>query len=178
MLSLATDTVEAPAAASSPCADAGGGLALCDDCGWQDCVATGFCLKPFVSPVALLGLPLTPLEAAQLLEEIAASPPRLVFLDVDLVVEVTPLNTADAMASVSPLATACLTGVDEDPAVAVAMPAAPSKGDGGISLSEFSAGVSPSSAESPVAGVGTAPAARDGTPASSTAFPATAGTTC
>ena len=53
----------------------------------------------------------------------------------DLVIDVFASSPGGRVRRVTQLATACLTGVDEDPAVAVAMPAAPSKGDGGISLS-------------------------------------------
>jgi len=62
-----------------------------------------FCLKPFVSPAALLGLDLTALEAVQILDVIAASPPKFVFLGVDL-------------APAEPqLAAACLTGGESRP---------------------------------------------------------------
>lgn len=149
-----------------------GGPTLCDDCAWPDCSSAGMCIRPFVSPVALLGLALTPLEAIQILDEIAAAPPKFVFLGVDL-------GSTDFCIE-HPLATVSLTGAGESPVIATAMPAAPLRSDDGDLLSEISTREPPLSViERPVAEVGTAIAPfGDGTPSSSTASPANAGTQC
>jgi hypothetical protein len=133
MVTIASTTVEASAVPSrlgSLARD--GGQSFCDDCAWQDCSAAGLCIRPFVSPVALLGLEVTPLEAVQILDEIAAAPPKLVFLGVDL--------GAPDLRSVAPLATVSLAGGGERPVVAAAMPAVPLRsGDGASDFSTASA---------------------------------------
>ncbi|MFA4952084.1 hypothetical protein [Brevundimonas sp.] len=145
---------------------------FCDDCAWPECAGAGLCIKPFVSPVALLGLALTPLETIQILDEIAAAPPKFVFLGVDL-------GSTDFCIE-HPLATVSLTGAGESPVIATAMPAAPLRSDDGDLLSKISTREPPLSViERPVAEVGTAIAPfGDGTPSSSTASPANAGTQC
>jgi len=149
-----------------------GGSTLCDDCAWPDCSSAGLCIRPFVSPVALLGLDVTPLEAVQILDEIAAAPPKLVFLGVDL--------GAPDLRAVAQLATVSLTGAGESPVIATAMPAAPLRSDDGDLLSEISTREPPLSViERPVAEAGTAIAPfGDGTSSSSTASPAHVGTQC
>lgn len=148
-----------------------GGSTLCDDCAWQDCSSAGLCIRPFVSPVSLLGLDVTPLEAVQILDEIAAAPPKLVFLGVDL-------GSPDLRA-VAPLATVSLTGAGERPVVVPAMPAVPLRSDDGASLSENSTSGSSPALERPAAEAGTAAApVGGGTPSSSTASPVHAGTQC
>lgn len=110
---------------------------FCEDCGWQECQAAGFCIRPFVSPVALLGLDLTALEAVQLLDELAAAPPKLVFLGESLApVEFVPgpwtHNPDDILPLGFPLAAATdrLTGVGESPVVALTSPAPHGRDDG------------------------------------------------
>lgn len=148
-----------------------GGSTLCDDCAWQDCSSAGLCIRPFVSPVALLGLDVTPLEAVQILDEIAAAPPKLVFLGVDL-------GSPDLRA-VAQLATVSLTGAGESPVVAAAMPAVPLRSGDGDLPSEFSTQGSPPAIERPAAEARTALAlVGGGTPPSSAASPVHAGTQC
>ena len=148
-----------------------GGSTLCDDCAWQECSSAGICIRPFVPPVALLGLDVTPLEAVQILDEIAAVPPKLVFLGVDL--------GASDFRAVAQLATVSLTGAGESPVVAAAMPAVPLRSDDGDLLSEVSTQGSPSALERPAAEARTAVAlVGGGTPPSSTASPVHAGTQC
>nr|WP_316629699.1 hypothetical protein [uncultured Brevundimonas sp.] len=48
-----------------------GGGDFCDDCAWPDCQGVGFCLRPFASPVAALGLPLSQAELLELADELA-----------------------------------------------------------------------------------------------------------
>lgn len=148
-----------------------GGSTLCDDCAWHECSSAGICIRPFVSPVALLGLDVTPLEAVQILDEIAAAPPKLVFLGVDL--------GASDLRAVAQLATVSLTGAGESPVVATAMPAVPLRSDDGDLPSEFSTQGYPPAFERPAAERGTAAAPNGGgTPPSSTASPVHVGTQC
>ncbi|WP_438852476.1 hypothetical protein [Brevundimonas nasdae] len=109
MACVVTVKVEASAVPSSR----DGGHALCDDCAWQECAGSGFCLKPFCSPLATLGLPLTDLERLQLLDEMACAPPKLIFIGVDL------STGPDLVAFVPPseLATVRQTGAGESSAV-------------------------------------------------------------
>lgn len=79
----------------------------------------------------MLGLELTPLEAVQILDEIAAAPPKFVFLGVDLGLG-RDLTLTD-------LATVSLTGAGESPVVAAASPAAvPLRSDDGAAFSSES----------------------------------------
>lgn len=118
-----------------------GGGDFCDGCAWPECAGAGLCIRPFVSPVALLGLPVTPLEAVQIPDEIAADPPKFVFLGVDL-------GGPDIHAEIQ-LATVSLTGVGESPVVAPACPAAaPLRSDDGAPFSS-EASASPVSTGTP-----------------------------
>lgn len=148
-----------------------GGGDFCDECAWQDCASAGLCIRPFVSPVALLGLSVTPLEAVQILDEIAAAPPKFVFLGVDI--------GAPDFRAVAQLATVSLTGAGESPVAVSALPAAPLKDGDGDLPSEFSTQGSPPAIERPAAEARTALAlVGGGTPPSSTASPVNAGTQC
>lgn len=120
-----------------------GGGGFCEDCGWQECQAAGICIRPFVSPVALLGLDLTPLEAIQLLDELASAPPKRVFLGEALTpAEAVPgpwtHNPDDIQSLGFPLAAATdrLTGVGESSVVALTSPA-PTRRDDGATLSSM-----------------------------------------
>lgn len=135
-----------------------GGRELCDDCAWQHCSAVGFCLRPFVSPVALLGLPLTPLETVQVMDELAeiradqywiAYDPGAISTGVVVVKsrdcgktfqsEFLQLQRADHASLAKGLATVSLTGAGESPVAAPALPAAPLDGDGAPDFSNASA---------------------------------------
>ena len=147
-----------------------GGGDFCDDCAWPDCQGVGFCLRPFASPVAALGLPLSQAELLELADELAAPssvPGPFTHSPSDIV------SLADALATVS------LTGAGESPVVATAMPADPLRSDDGDLPSEFSTPGSPPALECPAADVRTAAAPiGGGTPPSSTASPVHAGTQC
>ncbi|MGQ3096843.1 MAG: hypothetical protein ACT6SL_02590 [Brevundimonas aurantiaca] len=133
---VTTPTVEASAVPSRLGSLAwDGGPSLCDDCGWPECAAVDFCLKPFVSPIALLGLELTSLEAVQILDEIAAAPPKAVFLGMDL----GPVEPT--------LATVSLTGAGESPVVELDVPA-PARRDDGAPVSCMPAAFPPTAGTS------------------------------
>lgn len=147
-----------------------GGGDFCDDCAWPDCQGVGFCLRPFASPIALLGLPLSQVELLELADELALpgrTPGSFTHSPSDIV------SLADALATVS------LTGAGESPVVATAMPAAPLRSGDGDLLSEISTQGSPPALERPAAEARTALAlVGGGTPPSSAASPVHAGTQC
>jgi hypothetical protein len=173
-----------------------GGGDFCDDCAWPDCQGVGFCLRPFASPMSLLGLPLAQAELLELADELAAPASDPVWIGYDpagpdevVLVKPTDLgkttslfmhSPSDIVSKADALATVSLTGAGESPVIATAMPAAPLRSDDGDLLSEISTREPPLSViERPVAEVGTAIAPfGDGTPSSSTASPANAGTQC
>lgn len=144
-----------------------GGGDFCDDCAWPDCQGVGFCLRPFASPISLLGLPLSQAELLELADELAATPQRDLY------------SREDHGFLAFNLATVSLTGAGESPVVATAMPAVPLRSDDGDLPSEFSTQGSPPAIERPAAEARTALAlVGGGTPPSSTASPVHVGTQC
>lgn len=140
---------------------------FCDDCAWPDCQDVGFCLRPFASPMALLGLPLSRAELLELADELTARPQPDLY------------SREDHGFLAINLATVSLTGAGERPVVVPAMPAVPLRSDDGASLSENSTSGSSPALERPAAEAGTAAApVGGGTPSSSTASPVHAGTQC
>lgn len=146
---------------------AAGGGDFCDDCAWPDCQGAGFCLRPFASPMSLLGLPLSRAELRELANELTSrSQPDL-------------YSREDHGFLAFNLATVSLTGAGERPVVVPAMPAVPLRSDDGASFSEISMSGSSPALERPAAEAGTAAApVGGGTPSSSTASPVHAGTQC
>lgn len=173
-----------------------GGGDFCDDCAWPDCQGVGFCLRPFASPMSLLGLPLSQGELLELADELAApasgpvwigydpaSPDEVVLVKpTDLGKTTMPFETfvrLDHASLAHHLATVSLTGAGESPVVATAMPAVPLRSDDGDLPSEFSTQGSPPAIERPAAEARTALAlVGGGTPPSSTASPVHVGTQC
>ena len=123
---------------------------------WPDCQSVGFCLRPFASPVAALGLPLSQAELLELADELATPATVPIWIgydpggpdDVLVVMKPTGLGTstdpllqfrrADQTFLAHNLAAATerLTGDSESPVAASAMPADPLQdGDGATSLS-------------------------------------------
>ena len=174
-----------------------GGGDFCDDCAWPDCQGVGFCLRPFASPISLLGLPLSQAELLELADELAAPASEPVWIGCDPsgpVAALVVLKPRDLGKTTMPfetfvrldhasfahhLATVSLTGAGESPVVATAMPAVPLRSDDGDLPSEFSTQGSPPALERPAAEARTALAlVGGGTPPSSTASPVHVGTQC
>lgn len=172
-----------------------GGGDFCDDCAWPDCQGVGFCLRPFASPISLLGLPLSQTELLELADELAAPASGPVWIGYDpaspdevVLVKPTDLGKttslfihlpSDIVSKVDNLATVSLTGAGESPVVVSALPAAPLKDGDGDLPSEISTQGCPPAIERPAAEAPTAAAPiGGGTPPSSTASPVHAGTQC